>query len=74
MPPEKAKLEYEKVGALRFDFTAEERNNLLRQGEEAIMADAENLGILSDAEKNAQMFFEALLSQVGFEKINVVFN
>lgn len=74
MPPEQAKLEYEKVGALRFEFTAEERNNLLRQGEEAIMADAENLGILADAERNARMFFEALLSQAGFEKINVVFN
>lgn len=74
MPPEKAKLEYEKVGALRFDFTAEDRNNLLRQGEEDILADAPNLGILEDAENNARMFFEALLSQVGFEKINVVFN
>ena len=74
MPPEKTKLEYEKVGALRFDFTAEDRNNLLRQGEEDILADAPNLGILEDAEMNARMFFEALLSQVGFEKINVVFN
>lgn len=74
MPPEKAKLEYEKVGALRFDFTAEDRNNLLRQGEEDILADAPNLGILEDAEMNARMYFEALLSQVGFEKINVVFN
>lgn len=74
MPAEKAKLEYEKVGALRFDFTAEERNNLLRQGEEIIIADAENLGIMADAEKNAKMFFEALFSQVGFEEINVVFN
>ena len=74
MPPEKAKLEYEKVGALRFDFTAEDRNNLLRQGEKDILADAPNLGILEDAEANAKMFFEALLAQVGFEKINVVFN
>ena len=74
MPPEQTKLEYEKVGALRFDFTAEERNNLLRQGEEAILADAKNIGILADAERNARMFFEAMLSQVGFEKINVVFN
>ena len=74
MPAEDIRCEYMKVGTFRSDFTAEERNNLLRQGEEAIMADAENLGILSDAEKNAQMFFEALLSQVGFEKINVVFN
>ena len=73
MPPEQAKLEYEKVGALRFDFTAEDRNELLRQGEEAILADAANLGILEDAKKNAQMFFEALLAQVGFEKINVQF-
>ena len=74
MPPEKAHLEYQKVGSLRFDFTAEDRNNLLRQGEEAILADAENLGILADAEVNAKMFFEALLAQVGFEKIKVVFN
>ena len=73
MPPELAKLEYEKVGALRFDFTAEDRNNLLRQGEAAILADAANLGILDDAKKNAQMFFEALLAQVGFDKINVEF-
>ena len=74
MPPELAKLEYEKVGALRFDFTAAERNNLLKQGEEAIMADAANLGILADSEKNARMFFETMLAQTGFEKINVVFN
>ena len=73
MPPEQAKLEYEKVGALRFDFTAEDRNNLLRQGEEAILADAANLGILEDAKKNAKMFFEALLAQAGFEEINVEF-
>ena len=73
MPPELAKLEYEKVGALRFDFTAEDRNNLLRQGEEVILADAANLGILEDAKKNAKMFFETLLGQVGFDKINVEF-
>ena len=74
MPAEKIKLEYEKVGALRFDFTAEERNKLLKQGEESILADAENLGILADAEKNAKTFFEALLKQVGFEKVNINFN
>lgn len=74
MPPEQIKLEYEKVGALRFDFTAEERSKLLKQGEEAILADAENLGILADAEKNAKTFFEAMLKQIGFEKVNINFN
>ena len=73
MPAEEAKLEYEKVSALRFNFTAEERNNLLTQGEEAILADAPNLGILDDARKNARMFFEALLSQVGFKTVTVNF-
>ena len=74
IPAEEIKLEYEKVGTFRFGFTAEERNNLLKQGEEAILADANNLGILQDAEINARLFFESLLHQVGFENINIEFN
>ena len=74
MPAEKIKLEYEKVGTLRSNFTTEDRNNLLRQGEKAIMDDAENLGILKDAEENARLFFESLLKQVGFETVTVKFN
>lgn len=74
MPPEQIKLEYEKVGALRFEFSAEERTKLLKQGEESILSDAENLGILVDAEKNAKTFFETMLKQIGFEKVNINFN
>lgn len=74
MPPEQIKLEYEKVGTLRFEFSAEERSRLLKQGEEAILVDAENLGILADAEKNARTFFESMLKQIGFEKVNINFN
>lgn len=73
MPAEGAKLEYEKVGAMRFNFTADERNNLLTQGEKAILDDAANLGILGDAKKNAILFFESLLAPVGFEKVVVKF-
>lgn len=73
LPAEEIKLEYEKVGTFRFGFTAEERNNLLKQGEEVILADAANLGILQDAEVNARLFFESLLRQVGFESINIEF-
>jgi hypothetical protein len=73
MPAEKAKLEYEKVSGMRFEFTPEERNNLLKQGEEDILADVENLGILKDAEDNAKVFFEALLTRVGFESVNLKF-
>ena len=73
MPADMAKLEYEKLSGMRFEFTPEERNNLLRQGEEDILADAENLGILKDAEENTKVFFEALLKHVGFETINLKF-
>ena len=38
------------------------------------MDDAENLGILKDAEENARLFFESLLKQVGFETVTVKFN
>lgn len=74
MPAEKVQLEYEKVGIMRSNFTVENRNDLLKQAEEAIIADAENLGILKDAEKNAKLFFEALLAQVGFNNITINYN
>ena len=73
MPLEEAKLVYEKVGSLRFNFTAEERNNLLTQGEEDIRADLERLGILKDAEKNTSTFFNTLLKQFGYENVVITF-
>lgn len=73
MPAEEAKLVYEKTGALRCNFTAQERNLLLQQGEEAIRNDVPNLGILNDAKKNAEMFFTALLKQLGYNTITIKF-
>lgn len=71
MPADQIHLEYQKVGTLRSEFSAEDRNALLKQAEEAIIADAPNLGILKDAEHNAKLFFDALFSQIGFENIVV---
>lgn len=74
MPAEEIKLEYQKIDAMRSNFSVENRNDLLKQAEEAITTDAENLGILKDAELNAKLFFEALLAQVGFDNIVVNYN
>ena len=74
IPIEGIKIEYEKIGAMRSNFTAKDRNLLLKQAEEDILADAPNLGILKDAEHNAKLFFEALFLQLGFENINVKYN
>lgn len=73
MPPDEAKLAYEKVALTRFNFTAQERNLLLRQGEEDIRKDVPRMGILQDAEKNASSFFKSLLSQMGFKSVTVKF-
>ncbi len=73
MPAENVKMEWCRTGALRSDFTAQERNELLKQAEEAIMADAGNLGILKDAEENTKMLFEALLTGSEYKKVNILF-
>ena len=73
MPLDEAKLEYESVSTLRSDFTTEDRMNFLKQGEENIMADVENLGILQDAEKNVTLFFESLFASLGVEEVKITF-
>lgn len=73
MPAEEAKLAYEKVSATRFDFSATERANLLKQGEEDILQSIPQLGILEEAEKNATSFFKAMLKQLGFNNITIEF-
>jgi hypothetical protein len=73
MAAEDIKLEYSKISGLRTDFNTDERNDLLKQGEKAILDDAENLGIFEDAKNNAKDFFKAMLANCGFENINVCF-
>lgn len=74
MPYNETRIAYEKVGAIRASFSAKDRNDLLRQGEKDIRAGLEGYGILEDAERNAQTFFTAMLSQMGFKQINIKFD
>ncbi|MBO7270438.1 MAG: DUF4230 domain-containing protein [Bacteroidales bacterium] len=71
MNSEGIKVEYSRISGMRDAFNTEERMALLKQGETAILADAESLGILNDAKDNATVFFEALLANCGFESIKV---
>lgn len=73
MAAEDIKLEYSKVTGMRTSFNTDERNDLLKQGEKAIIEDAPNLGIYDDAKKNATDFFKALLAQCGYANVNVCF-
>ena len=74
MPFENIKMEYSKVGGLRSEFSVEERSEILKQGQEDIMNDAEKIGILKDAEDNVCTIFESLLAGADFKEINITIN
>ena len=73
IPPEEIRLEYEDVTGFRQRFSDRERQTLLRQGERDIVRDLPTLGILDEAEANAEEFFRSMLEQMGFENIQIVF-
>lgn len=64
---------FENYGFFRSRFSAEEQNEILTLGEKDIREDVPNLGILQDAERNAKDVFTALLTQMGFNQVNVNF-
>ena len=73
IPPEQIRLEYEDVTGFRSKFDDRERQALLKQGEREIVRDIPKLGILAEAETNAEEFFRSMLSQMGFENIQITF-
>ena len=73
IPASEVRLEYDQVTLLRSSFSAQERNDLLRQGEAQIRQSVPSLGILEKAEENATLFFESLFSKMGFETVTVRF-
>lgn len=73
MPAEETVTVFENYGFFRSRFNAEEQNEILTLGEKDIREDVPNLGILQDAEQNAKDVFTALLTQMGFDHVNVNF-
>ena len=73
MPADEIVLNFEKVSLLRSNFSVEDRNNFLQQGEAAIKEAVGTIGILDDAKKNTTDFFQAMFKQLGFETIIINF-
>ena len=69
MDPKSIKTEMTEVSGFRFQFTQEETNNILKQGEASIRKDMQQLNILNDANKNAQVFIRDFYKQLGFEEV-----
>lgn len=75
MPFEEIKLVESESTGLRHEFTAVERQLLLQQGEQAIRADVASgkYALLADAERNTRIFFERLLTRLGYKSVTIKF-
>lgn len=71
IPPEEIKQEMTDIGALRQNFTNEEKNALLVQAEQSIQQSIDSLGILKKAEENAKLFIENFVKKLGHQNVHV---
>lgn len=75
MPFEEIRLVESEATGFRYEFSAEERQLLLQQGEQSIRADVDSgkYAILNDAERNTRIFFERMLSRLGYKSVTIKF-
>lgn len=68
--PEDIEYNFFKVSSTRSDFTNKELNDIQILGEKSIKGKIEDLKILDEADKNANLFLTNWLKTIGFKKIN----
>lgn len=75
MPFEEIRLVENEATGFRHQFSAEERQLLLQQGEKSILADVDSgkYAILADAERNTRIFFERMLTRLGYKSVTIKF-
>lgn len=71
MKPEDIRVEYQETGVFRDKFNTEERDLLLKQGEEQIRTATASMGVLQTAETNATLVISNYLKSLGYKKINI---
>lgn len=69
--PSEIHTEMESVTGFRSSFSQEEKNEFLRQAEEAIREDLTETGILDDANENAEAFLQEFYQQMGYKNVVV---
>jgi hypothetical protein len=71
MDPNYTRTEVESISGFRDGFTQKEKNNFMKQGEEAIKRDLVELNILEEARVNAEDIVRDFYHSLGFEKVIV---
>jgi hypothetical protein len=73
MKPENMREIFNESGILRSNFSNEEKDGLLSQGEKDIRAKVGQMDILQRAARNARILLESWLKKTGFSQVHVVF-
>jgi len=73
MKPEHMREIFNESGILRSDFSNQEKDGLLSQGEKDIRAKVAAMDILQRAARNARILIESWLKKMGFETVRVLF-
>ncbi|HIP32879.1 MAG TPA: DUF4230 domain-containing protein [Crocinitomicaceae bacterium] len=71
MDSEHVHTEMEEINGFRQEFTQQEKNAFLKQGEAAIKRDIADTGILQDANDNAIVFLKDFYKNLGYEEVIV---
>jgi hypothetical protein len=73
MKPENMREIFNESGILRSDFSNQEKDGLLSQGEKDIRAKVGRMDILQRAARNARILIESWLKKMGFKAVVVIF-
>jgi hypothetical protein len=73
MKPENMREIFNESGILRSDFSNQEKDGLLSQGEKDIRAKVGQMDILQRAARNARILVESWLTKMGFSQVRVIF-
>lgn len=73
IPEEEIKAEHKRVDVTRMDFSGEEKLQMRRKAEIEVLRSVRDLGIIEEAQKNAETVVEILFEPLGFKTIKCVF-
>jgi hypothetical protein len=73
MKPENMREIFNESGILRSDFSNQEKDGLLSQGEKDIRVKVGQMDILQRAARNARILIESWLKKTGFTAVHIVF-
>jgi len=73
MNPDDIRTEMEDVNGFRMGFTQEDKNEILRMGEESIRKEVYSTNILAEAKKNTSSFVKDFYTQMGYDEVTVTY-